>query len=419
MMKWKEEVPKIDKEFLKICQDVDRFNSVALELFTPSKFGRKIIRNIENLKNFALSLSTKNEMEELMKANLIERLKLIELRVKSRIEGNFGYKSEIERLGLSSNDIALVRKKFESINAKKMVEDYIERTKLNRSFVSNESEIKRARYILNKLLKINYQIAPARKYFSSFKSYLNTITFREERSHHILGGKVVFGVRDFEIAWYYEGNKLIEDIDIFRMAKIVGEEALLGHQGHDIITEKAKIPKFMKTDTGCAIPIEIIGGLGSIILIEKIKENPEIKKLIRSKVLFDSLLIEKEFIIKNRFIYLFLSDYVDYLKEVENKSFKEISDILFRYTGHKYFKREFFKRYFNFFYQNKFLEILSERARGWVYLYRSVKAEEIFRKLEKLEKREALEILEKIYMGYWPKRTFERYVDFVFNNSAL
>jgi len=39
--------------------------------------------------------------------------------------------------------------------------------------------------------------------------------------------------------------------------------------------------------------------------------------------------------------------------------------------------------------------------------------------LEKLEKREALEILEKIYMGYWPKRTFERYVDFVFNNSAL
>ena len=60
---------------------------------------------------------------------------------------------------------------------------------------------------------------------------------------------------------------------------------------------------------------------------------------------------------------------------------------------------------------------MEKSAKKWVYLYRSIKATEIFRKLEKLEKRETLEILERIYMGYWPKRTFERYVDFVFKNT--
>jgi len=80
-MKLREAVGKIDKEFIKICQEVDRFYSVSSELFTPAKYGRKIIQNIENLKNFALSLSTKNEMEDLMIANLVERLELIKLRL--------------------------------------------------------------------------------------------------------------------------------------------------------------------------------------------------------------------------------------------------------------------------------------------------------------------------------------------------
>jgi len=173
--------------------------------------------------------------------------------------------------GLSREDIAAVKKKFESMNVRKVVEDYIEKTKLSRSSVSDESEIKRTRKILNKILKICYQISPARKYFRSFKSYLDTVTFREKGSYHILGGKVVFGIKDFEIVWYYEGNKLIEDVDIFWMVKIVGEEALLGHQGNNIITDKAKIPRFMKIDTGCRVPVEIIGGLGSLILTEKIK----------------------------------------------------------------------------------------------------------------------------------------------------
>jgi len=418
-MKLREAVGKIDKEFIKICQEVDRFYSVSSELFTPAKYGRKIIQNIENLKNFALSLSTKNEMEELMIANLVERLELIKLRLKLKIEGISGYKSAIKMYGLSGEDIDAIKKKFESMNVRKVVEDYIEKTKLSRSSVSDESEIKRTRKILNKILKICYQISPARKYFRSFKSYLDTVTFREKGSYHILGGKVVFGIKDFEIVWYYEGNKLIEDVDIFWMVKIVGEEALLGHQGNNIITDKAKIPRFMKIDTGCRVPVEIIGGLGSLILTEKIKDNAEIRKLIRSKDIFNFLLQERELIFKNIFINNFLHCYRDYLKEIENKSFKEISNILFRYTGDKYFKSEFFRRYFNSFYNNKFLENIEKRAENWVYLYRNIKAEEIFKKLKRLSEKEAFEILEKLYVGYWPKKTFERYVDFVFNNYIL
>ena len=128
MMRWRDGVAQIDKEFLKICQDVDRFYSVAFELFAPSKFGRRVIKNIKNLKNFALSLDTKNEMEELMKANLIERLELIELKLKLRIEGTYSYKKAIETYGLSKEDIDEIRRKFESMNVKKAVEDYIQKT---------------------------------------------------------------------------------------------------------------------------------------------------------------------------------------------------------------------------------------------------------------------------------------------------
>jgi hypothetical protein len=405
---------KIDREFIKISQDVDRFYSIRSELFTPRKFGKQIIQNIENLKSFSLALETKSKIDDLIISNLIERLELIKLRLKISIEGSYNYENAMREYGLSREDINLVRKKFESMNIKKIIDEYSEKTKLSWSFVSDENEIKRVRKILEKILKMSYQISPAKKYFPSFRNYMNTITFREKRSCHVLGGKVIFGIKDFETSWYYEGNKLIEDVDIFIIASTVGEEGLLEHQGHYLITDKAKIPKFMKIDTGCKVPIEIVGKPGSLILIEKIRNYRELKKLIKYKRLFNFLLIEKEFIFKKQFIRKFLRRYRDYLREVENRKFSEISNLLFKWTGDKNYKSQFFKRYFSSF--NISLEEIYECAEDWVYLYRDIKAEEIFKKLKKFDEEDLLKILKKLYVGYWPKKTFEKYVKFILSS---
>jgi len=410
-----------EKRYLNLHEKIEKIWSMTQRFYFPVEFAKKTLEETSELKKKITSSKTKSEIIEILNLNMKERLESFELSLNRVFEKDFDYEINLKMNGLSGKDISKKEKELKSLNIQKKIQEL---TPLTESVFErqahSEEEFETIKSFIVELLNVAFQKSPNSikvLFDNNFHNYLITVEFLKipnARSYH-LSGRVYFNLMNAIVSELTRGHKVETLLNLPQIADLVGEESLLGHQGHFLITERAQVPEFLRrpTRSSTRINVETIAHLGKDILVSELENNPEVRKKLVSEDNFRILMKGFELFELSRKVRTFASVYGDYLKFVKNLSDSQIGKKLFEISKDPFYLSDYFLKRFNYYSIKDFWEDPYSKIDTWVYVMTDTLSAKIENTFGKLSGTSMGNILNFLNMGYWTRTSFEEYFKFL------
>jgi hypothetical protein len=364
---------------------------------------------------------TQDRIDGILITELQERAEIMKLEMELPTYKKFDYEKLIRCFGISSNDVKGLEQHFRAINYNEVAERWISIN--GESYTSkpesSDRELSRLKDIYQKLLRASYGIASSdsKESFPDFDSYMASIQFinNREGGSYQSSDKVFYNLYDTQMMNIRDGLRYRKVVDVFNASDLIGEEGLLGHQGQFLVNEKANIPHFLKQyfNPATTINAETLGNVGSLRMVRMLESNPLIIDGIADKD-FEFLKARFNTNSENGSVNRFMRGYESYAYFENDRDAKRTAAVINSIVKTPVVTSEEFTNSIGTYYNsNEFWKNPRKDLKVWAYLFADLMTEKIGNTLDVLEGVSANKILDNLQIGFWTKKGFEQYFDYL------
>jgi hypothetical protein len=425
----------VSKQFSDQMQDAFRSHSSLYKQFNmlassdmdflPTTRRATLLKSIERSTEQLGNVSPQEKLDEILLGEMVERLAIMKNQILLPERKFFSYEAVARSMGIEREDIESIKKRFVEMNTEKLLERWPEINNQSRSEKPiNERQIGQVKGVYIKVLEKSFGMATSRTIsaFSSFNDYLSTVNFNSdpESGSNEVTGNVNLNLYSPDIIYTARGPRYIPILDVFDVARIVGEEGLLGHQGQFLNTEHSSIPKFLKKifDPATMVSIESLGKIGTIRMTQELGKNPDFVDGIKEKD-FEFLRKRFELSEKRKLIERFMNCYQSYLYFENGRDKTFTAEAMYSIFRSPALKSEEHENRIESYYKSatfwsSYYDI--NNIGMWGYVAADMMAEKILKRLSDFDEDKSREILGHLQIGHWTKKGFEKYFEYLVEN---
>ncbi len=400
------------------------YNALIKTRITSLPFTRatsSVIVNIDRAMEIAKTTITQDKFDAILLEEIIERLEIMKVRLEYSRAKTFSYDSVLRTYGITHDDIKTLEKRFKNIDYETLSDNLLVAN--GQSYDERPvglEEVKMTKELFLKLLKITFELSPQtiKSEILDFNTYLkNSVQMVElDGRSYQSSGRIYLNVNDAEFIYVrpVDGCRYKQFLDPFSSSGLVGEEGLLGHQGQFLITEKAEIPVFLKNGQKyiTMINAETLGDMGRYNLIRHLKADDFAPQLCFED--FNFLKQRFETWQTAKIITKFFRGYESYIYFTNNKDENLTAKMMYSITKSEgYLSEEYIKRVKIYYESIAFWGSYNDNIEVWGYLIATLIREKIDEKIDKLNFESAERIREQLSIGWWTRKGFEKYVDYL------
>ncbi len=258
------------------------------------------------------------------------------------------------------------------------------------------------------------------KLFNDYEEYYKTtVSISGVQGSHERDGKIYLSVDDVPMVMSKKGHRYIPFFNVFEAAEHVGEEGLLGHQGQFLTSESAQIPAFLKNGTSQSsiISVEALGIIGKRRMVEEFSRNPRMVSTFSGD--FESLRNRFEIAKENKILSRFMQAYEGYSYFMNGRNSEITAGMLYSITKDSEILSEIHRQRIKSYYEQSFWESpIRNSYRPWGYLLADLTEAKIKNRLESLSPAASKKIYDNLQLGYWTKKGFEQYFEYLVERFA-
>ena len=404
-----------DQKYSEICQEYERIGS--MDFFWREKV-EEFIKRLENFLETIINTKTDDEFEKIILQNLKDRIISQKGILEKKTNPDMSYPESLGKIyGIGEKETEIVKKYAENIKLKKIFEE-VEKYSYSFASLSTEEEIEKIFSFSKKFLKKIYNENGMNGDFKEYEDYIKTIEFSKMsgNSYHFTG-KVVLSANSMRNVQFYDfkSSEFKRYPDVIQLAELIGEETLLGHQGHYLLTKNLtnlKLFTYSGLFEKCSTETVTLFGKykGSELLIKNLEEFPDLCPKNLAKNLKEFYDLEKELNFINSFGRCFSN--ILFSKNKLNESFSYFHKLL----DDPYYDSKKAKVIIRNYYEcGNFYREEAENQRRFIYLISYINERRISDMLKKLPKEKSIIIEKYMRFGYWSISAFEMYLKFLIN----
>lgn len=409
----------------------DRYDKTVMSMSTalyPTGSISKLSNDMDKLGESLNRTQTSDKLDEILKVEVLERLEIMRIRLESTTDRNFDCNKIFRAYGIGENDIKMMEEHFRKINFVEVADRWVETNGNSYEAAADSTqELERIKKIYEKLVEVSFQLAPKdiTSSFANSADYVeSTVKFSDDRNNtsYSSANLVYWNLYTPKFIKIKEDMRYSAVPDIFNAARAVGEEGLLGHQGQFLRTEgeKTRIPKVLTISSSPVntASVEALGEMGSLNMLKQLERNTGMFSDVSEG---DFKFIKQRFELgeKMKTIQRFLYLYKAYTFFNNGRNAKKTAEIIYDITKSPSILSEAYVRetdaHFN---SGKFWATYGTALDVSAYLYADIKAADINKKLEGVSEESRTNIQSNINLGYWTKKGFEQYVDYLFEKFS-
>lgn len=413
-------------EFTKLYDRWDKITTSGGAAIYPRTATEKLMSSIDEYAKSLDSVRPSDKIDAILIDELKERTEILKTLTELPLDRKFDYMRVIRCIGIDRDDIKILEDHFKSIDYDKQAEKwlYISGQSYESRIVNSEEEVEKMRRLYKELLRASFEVASDRskENFSDFESYSKSVQFVNDRNSNSYQntGRVYYNFYNTDVINVKVGLRYKRILDIFGAADLIGEEGLLGHQGQFLVNESANIPHFLKEGFNPATMInaETLGNMGSLRMEKLLAENTNLVQNISEdefKFLKERFDAKKE----NGLVNGFMVNYESYSYFAENgKEIKPTMEALHSIVKSPMLLSERFANNIETYYNspgfwNDYRKVINK----WGYVFADVIAEKINTKLDSMDEEVAKKVRDDIQIGWWTRKGFEQYFDYLVTES--
>ncbi len=408
-------------EYESLADSFERLEAVSRAVAFPARKAHRLEKSLDAITGEMENTSAGSTAENLLLQNMSERLSAMRAQLSVRQKNSFDYRSVMALSGIGDDDVASAAERYMKINTQKIAETRMGAIEKYEAMAPESTEqAQQVKELYIRLLRLSFEMAPQkiRTLFNNFEDYMQRVNFVEDGSKgtYMQDDMIYLNVyQPGTIVKIKKGNRWASVPDAFVIADIVGEEGLLGHQGHFLLANNAKIPEFMKTyhdSSVINVHAETVVELGKLRLVDRLKNNRESIPELDSDD-FDLLLDNFEVEQRLHGVGAFAAIYEDYVYFTQGHDSDKAAKAIFSILGDPTVLTDIHKNKQVAYYNTGFWDEFEHRIGNWVYIAAEDLAGRFSRRLEGLSQESQDVVLEQLQLGFWPRRSLEAYFDYL------